>query len=82
MSSACFQMVQLESGELKVNTFVAKNLMSKLAMATNETERLYGMDLRVTYGLVTRVLQHEVKQAGLNLTHTQDRNFIQVSHKF
>ncbi len=61
-----------------MNTFVAKTLVSKLATATNSSEHLYGMDINVTYRVLKHVLEHEVQQTGLNLTHTQDRNFIQV----
>lgn len=36
------------------------------------------MDIHITFRLVMQVLQYEGTQSGLNLTHTQDRNFIQV----
>lgn len=55
-------------------------MMAKLAEATNKTEKLYGMDVNVTYRVIKHVLDHEVLQSGLNLTHTQDRNFIQVTN--
>ena len=73
------QVEKIEEQGLKVTTFVAKNMMAKLAEATNRTEQLYGMDVNITYRVIKHVLDYEVLQSGLNLTHTQDRNFIQVS---
>ena len=73
------QVEEIEEQGLKVTTFVAKNMMAKLAEATNRTEQLYGMDVNITYRVIKHVLDYEVLQSGLNLTHTQDRNFIQVS---
>ena len=72
------QIEKIEEEGLKVTTFVAKNMMAKLAEATNKTEKLYGIDVNITYRVIKHVLDHEVLQSGLNLTHTQDRNFIQV----
>jgi len=62
-----------------MNTFVAKGLIARLSLATRETHVLYEMDIRVTLRLLIHVLRYESKQSGLNLTHTQDRSFIQVS---
>ena len=76
------QVEKIEQQGLKVTTFVAKNMMAKLAEATNRTEQLYGMDVNITYRVIKHVLDYEVLQSGLNLTHTQDRNFIQVSVVF
>ena len=76
------QVEKIEEQGLKVTTFVAKNMMAKLAEATNRTEQLYGMDVNITYRVIKHVLDYEVLQSGLNLTHTQDRNFIQVSIVF
>ena len=36
------------------------------------------MDVNITARVVLHLLQYEIKQSGLNLTHTQDRNYIQV----
>ncbi|XP_054640393.1 cadherin EGF LAG seven-pass G-type receptor 2 isoform X5 [Dunckerocampus dactyliophorus] len=46
-----------------------------LANATLHTEKYYGSDVKVAYGLTRRILQHESKQRGFNLTATQDVHF-------
>ena len=69
----------IDTNSLKINTFVAKKLANDLNVATKEVEKLYGMDIFVTYRLVAHVLEYENRQTGLNLTHSQDKNFIQVS---
>ena len=68
----------MESGSLRVNTFVAKDLVFRLNEATELTEHMYGMDLDITYRILKNVLRYENRQSGLNLTHTQDRSYIQV----
>ena len=73
-----FQMEQLYDHDLKINTFVAKKLASDLNATTMGVERLYGMDVYVTYRLLVALLGYENNQTGLNLTHSQDKNFIQV----
>ncbi|ALC40622.1 stan [Drosophila busckii] len=39
-------------------------------------ERLYGADLLVTEGILQELLNYELRQSGLNLTHSQDKYFI------
>jgi len=39
---------------------------------------LHDNDIDVTARLVVHVLRYESRQSGLNLTHTQDRSFVQV----
>jgi len=56
-------------------------MMFHLNEATNAT--LYPMilhdnDIDITARLVIHVLRYESHQSGLNLTHTQDRSFVQV----
>ncbi|XP_061788733.2 cadherin EGF LAG seven-pass G-type receptor 2 isoform X3 [Nerophis lumbriciformis] len=46
-----------------------------LANATLHTEKYYGSDVKVAYGLTRRILQHESEQQGFNLTATQDVHF-------
>ena len=36
------------------------------------------MDINITYRVLKHVLNYEIRQSGLNLTHTQDRYYIQV----
>lgn len=68
-----------------MNSFVSKQLIGDLADSTNRTVTvpgqkrvMYFADINVTYHTVIHVLDYESQQAGLNLTHTQDRNFVQV----
>jgi len=39
---------------------------------------LHDNDIDVTVRLIIHVLSYEMHQSGLNLTHTQDRSFVQV----
>jgi len=69
--------------QLEINTFVAKSTMLHLNEATNMTlypAVLHDNDIDITARLIVHVLRYESLQSGLNLTHTQDRNFIQVTY--
>ncbi|XP_061688101.1 cadherin EGF LAG seven-pass G-type receptor 2 [Syngnathoides biaculeatus] len=46
-----------------------------LANATLHTEKYFGSDVKVAYGLTQRLLQRESRQRGFNLTATQDVHF-------
>lgn len=65
------QIKQVEEGEMRVNTFLAKELMEKLAQGVAGTSKLYVRDVKVIHSTLGELLQHEALQAGLNLTHTQ-----------
>lgn len=71
-------MNQLDSQELQLNTYVAVKIASDLYEATNLTTALHGADLMVTEQLVTKLLNYETTLSGLNLTHSQDKDYIQV----
>ena len=71
-------MAAVAEKRLDINTFVAKGLVAQLSAASNETRELYESDVNIAYRLLIEVLRYETLQSGLNLTHTQDRNFIQV----
>lgn len=73
------QLSLLEVGDLQLNTFVAIQLASDLRRATNLTERLYGADVLITYDLIRELLKYESSVYGLNLTHSQDKDYIMVS---
>lgn len=47
--------------------------------ATNMTQNLYGADVLVSYDLIQELLKHESEMNGLNLTHSQDKDYISVS---
>jgi len=71
----------MERRQLEINTFVAKSMVFHLNEATNATlypAVLHDNDIDVTARLIVHVLSYESRQSGLNLTHTQDRSFVQV----
>ena len=72
------QIQQLQSGDVILNTYQAKRLAEDLYNATNKTLLLRGTDVSTANQLLVLLLAYENQQSGLNLTHTQDRNFIQV----
>jgi hypothetical protein len=72
------ELVNIEKSDLKINTFLSKTLMERLDKATKETETLYGSDIDIGYRIIKQVLIYENAQEGLNLTHTQDKHFLQV----
>lgn len=71
-----FQLANIENGKLQVNTFVAIKLANDLQKATNKTKVLYGADVLIVYDLVKELLLYESNAQGLNLTHSQDKNYI------
>ncbi|XP_072387451.1 protocadherin-like wing polarity protein stan isoform X2 [Diabrotica undecimpunctata] len=70
------QLSNMERGDLQLNTFVSIKLASDLQKATNLTKSLYGADVLITYELMRELLNYEVKMNGLNLTHSQDKDYI------
>lgn len=71
-----FQLANIEKGKLQINTFVAIKLAHDLQKATNSTQWLYGADVLIVYDLIKELLFYESKVQGLNLTHSQDKNYI------
>lgn len=76
------QLHKIETGELSVNTFVGVRLAADLTSACANTPQLYGADVLVTEGILLELLQYELRQAGLNLTHSQDKDYVRVSEKY
>ncbi|KAI5643827.1 hypothetical protein NE865_04223 [Phthorimaea operculella] len=70
------QLTKIETGELTMNTFVGVRLAEDLAAACANTPKLYGADMLVSEGILLELLQYELKQAGLNLTHSQDKDYV------
>ncbi|XP_018329600.1 protocadherin-like wing polarity protein stan [Agrilus planipennis] len=70
------QLSLIESGDLELNTFVAIKLATDLYKATNMTQILYGADVLITQDLLHELLKRESNLIGLNLTHSQDKDFI------
>lgn len=50
-----------------------------LAAACANTPKLYGADVLVAEGILIELLRYELRQAGLNLTHSQDKDYVRVS---
>lgn len=65
---------------MKVTTFVAVNGASSLHKAVNSTLILHGSDILIGQQLVQHLLSHEGSLSGLNLTHSQDKDYIWVSN--
>lgn len=56
---------------------VASNLRDALnETLTNPSTTLFGSDMYISFRLIHHLMQHESRQTGLNLTHTQDRMYI------
>ncbi|XP_059052501.1 protocadherin-like wing polarity protein stan [Achroia grisella] len=70
------QLHKIQTGELTVNTFVGVRLADDLKSACLNTPHLYGADILVAEGILLELLQYELKQAGLNLTHSQDKDYV------
>ncbi|XP_050548978.1 protocadherin-like wing polarity protein stan isoform X2 [Daktulosphaira vitifoliae] len=66
----------LESKSMKVTTFVAVNSAISLHEALNNTHDLHGSDILIGQKLVRQLLSHEGSLSGLNLTHSQDKDYI------
>lgn len=69
----------LETKSIKVTTFVAVNGASSLHKAVNNTAVLHGSDVLIGQQLIQHLLSHEGSLLGLNLTHSQDKDYILVS---
>jgi len=61
-----------------VTTFVAVKVASDLRRATNLTSMLHGADLLISQELLRELMRYESGEKGLNLTHSQDKDYIQV----
>lgn len=70
------QLHKIEIGELAMNTFVGVRLAEELSLACSRVANLYGADILVTEGILTELLRFELTQAGLNLTHSQDKDYV------
>lgn len=66
----------LERKELTLNTDFAVKMAMELHYAVNNTKTLYGADLLITESLLNALLSYEESLAGLNLTHSQDKDYV------
>lgn len=71
-----FQLANIERGKLQINTFIAIKLAHDLQKNTNLTKELYGADVLIIYDLIKELFLYESRVQGLNLTHSQDKNYI------
>ncbi|CAG2161702.1 unnamed protein product [Oppiella nova] len=70
------QSVLLERNEFLITSYLSIKISYDLKNAINSTDTLYGTDILIAYRLIRHVINNELKQKGLNLTHKQDRHFI------
>lgn len=57
----------------------SRRVALQLREATRRTPAYFGSDLRLAYGLATRLLRHESAQRGFRLAATQDAHFTEVT---
>lgn len=62
-----------------MNTFVGVRLAEDLQSACAKTPKLYGADVLVAEGILLELMGYELRQAGLNLTHSQDKDYVKVT---
>lgn len=72
------QLAALETNDLTLNTYVAVKIARDVHRAVNVTRELYGADLLIAESLLVALLRYEESLVGLNLTHSQDKDY--VSH--
>lgn len=70
------QLAALEAQELSLNTYIAIKMAVDLHKATNVTKAMYGADILVAESLLVALLNYEQDLSGLNLTHSQDKDYI------
>lgn len=73
-----FQLAVIERDKMPLSTYLAVKISAELQIATNITKNLYGSDILIVDRMLYHVLKYETQQGGLNLTHRQDKDFIQV----
>ncbi|XP_037087761.1 LOW QUALITY PROTEIN: protocadherin-like wing polarity protein stan, partial [Pollicipes pollicipes] len=66
----------LMASELSFTPFLSVSTAADLLAAARSTDNLYATDIYYIYKLVRLLLQYENNEAGLNLSHRQDKNFI------
>ncbi len=68
--------LMLERDEFPLSTYLSIKISNDLRTAINNTHSLYGNDILIAYRLIRHLINYELKQSGLNLTHKQDRHFM------
>ena len=72
------KLADLEAGLKTLHTYEAVQTAMDLHHAVNVTRNMYGADVLVAESLLTMLLRYEESLEGLNLTHSQDKDY--VSH--
>lgn len=70
------QLLFLEKDKFPLTTYLSIKIANDLRVALNSTYPLYGNDIFIARRLIQYLIEHELTQAGLNLTHKQDRYFL------
>lgn len=73
------QLERLESEELEITTYLAKKISEDLNYACSVTPSMWGSDVLIASRLLILLFEYETHQEGLNLTHRQERHYIQVN---
>lgn len=72
-----FHEYSLESSFLSRNLFWNEDVeLDYLDGKTVKPDRLYGADLLITEGILHELIGYEIMQSGLNLSHSQDKDYI------
>ena len=71
------QLAILEKNNLPLTTYLSIKISSELKNAVTTNKALYGGDILISAKLVHYIINNELKQTGLNLTHKQDQHFLQ-----
>ena len=71
------QLAILEKNNLPLTTYLSIKISSELKNAVTTNKALYGGDILISAKLVHYIINNELKQSGLNLTHKQDQHFLQ-----
>ncbi|GAB6020348.1 hypothetical protein CHUAL_003060 [Chamberlinius hualienensis] len=67
---------ELDAKKQQLDSDLIVKLSRDLQQVINATSSLHGSDLLNLSNLIKRILIHEAKQTGLNLSHKQDRDFL------
>ena len=68
----------MESEKVQLSTFVAIETSNLIRKACNNSDILYGADILIAEEIIQHLLKYEASQTGLNLTHSQDKDYMQV----
>lgn len=71
-----YQLTLMEKEKFPLTSFVSIKIINELRSAVNTTYPLNGNDILITYRLIYHLINNELNQTGLNLTHKQDRLFL------